>query len=198
MSMIIPINKSFLQRLYQFISRLKAAALECQRSKLFPPRLNQIQPTSVLGQEQNLQFGPSRQCQSGLSAFMGRKIVFNNQPTVGRKLADDQFQELNVAGAITTQAHQNRGLSRRRFERSMNLHFPAAAVIRLKSCSPWTQLPFFARISLDGNRAHFINTNDTCSRRRRHISLDYAPPFFPQIPGHVYPLHGTSSAVSSI
>ena len=175
--MIIPINKSFLQRLYQFISRLKATALERQRTKLFPPRLNQVQPTSILGQEQNLQFGPSRQGQSGLSSLMNREIVFNDQPPVGRKLADNLFQELNVAGTIATRTQQNRRLSSSWFERTMNPHFTSATIIRLKCRSPWTQLPFFARISLDGYGTHFINTDNACSRRRRHISPDYAPLF---------------------
>jgi len=175
--MIIPINKSILQRIYQFISRFKAAAFECQRTKLLPPRFNQVQPTSILGNELYLQFGPSSQGQSGLSTLMNREIVFNNQPTVGWKLANNLFQELNVTDAISTRTHQNRCLSSRRLKRTMNPHFASATVIGLKSCSSRSQLPFFTRIGLDGYWTHFINTDDPCSGRRRHISLDYAPLF---------------------
>jgi hypothetical protein len=175
--MIIPINKSLMQRIYQFISRFKATAFERQRTKLFPPRLNQVQPTSILGNELYPQFGPSSQRQSGLSTLMNSKVVFNNQPTIGRKLADNLFQELNVAGAISTRAYQDRCLSGSWFKRSMNPHFAAATIIRFESSSSWSQFPFFTRVGLDSYWTHFINTDDSCSRRRCHISLDYAPLF---------------------
>lgn len=69
-SMRIPVIQGSVQRFDQFIKGLKAPALEGQGTQLFPPRLNQVQPTSIFRDELNLNLGPGGQSQLSLATGM--------------------------------------------------------------------------------------------------------------------------------
>jgi hypothetical protein len=57
--MLIPIRQRVMQSVAQFVYRLKASSFECQRTKLFPSRLNQIQPADITWA------GTKSECQTG-------------------------------------------------------------------------------------------------------------------------------------
>jgi hypothetical protein len=68
MTMLVPVIQTTIQRLGQFVQGLKAMPFECQRTQLLLPRLDQVQPTSILGDELQLHFRPGSQSQLDLAA----------------------------------------------------------------------------------------------------------------------------------
>ncbi len=57
MSVSVPVGRSFLYCLADFLPCLKAPALECQRAQHLPPRLDQVQVSGVLGLADELSAG---------------------------------------------------------------------------------------------------------------------------------------------
>jgi len=64
--MSVPIVQSSIQGLYQFVDGLEAPTFESQRAQLLPPGLDQVQPTSILGDVFAILKGthPSEKCRS--------------------------------------------------------------------------------------------------------------------------------------
>jgi hypothetical protein len=111
MTMLVPVIQTAIQSLGQLIEGLKVMSLQGQRTQLLPPRLDQVQPTSIFGNELQLHFWPGSQSQFDLVADMDRQVILNNQPTIGRKSDHDFLQELNVAGTVPSRTEQRNGLS---------------------------------------------------------------------------------------
>jgi hypothetical protein len=111
---------------------------------------------------------------------------------MGWKLADDQFQQLNMAGAVTSRADHNRCLSRSRLKGAMHPQLAAPPIIRLKSGSIGSLFPLLARIGLGRQRSHFIQAQHARVGRRTYIDPDDSP-FFPQTGDRVSAARGTSS-----
>ncbi len=175
--MSIPVIQSAIQALSQFIKCFKTPSFECQRTELFPPGFNQVQPASILGDELHLDFRPSGQSKSGLTTMMDAQVVLNNHPTVSRKNLHHQTQQLNMTDAIPTRTHHNSCLPRGRLESSMNPEFAAPSIVRFKRGPITTWLPFFSWICLNRQGTQFVNTNHTCSSRRGYVRLNYGPLF---------------------
>ena len=175
--MSIPIINTLIQSQSQFIQVLKTLTFERQRAELLPPGFNQVQPTGILGQEHDLNVGPGRQRQSDLPTSMNAQIIFNEQPTVGRKACDHHLQQLDMTGAVPPWAQQNGCFSRGWFKQPMHPQLAPASIVWLKRSSVWPQLPFFPWVGLDGNRSHFIQAQRTSVRQRGDISGYDAPLF---------------------
>ena len=175
--MCIPVLQGLVECGGQFIQVFEAPSFERQRTQLLPPRLDQVQPASILRDEQDLDFRPSRQGEFDLSADMNTEIVFDDQPAIGRELHEDLLQQLNVAGAVSTWAHQNRSLSSRRFERSMSPQLASASIIWFKRGSIGSHDPLFARIGFYCDGTHLIHANDPCSWRTSQVRSDDTPLF---------------------
>src|SRR3990172_1952321 len=177
MAINVPVIHSFLQGLRDFFQGLKAATLEGQGLQLFPPGFDQVQPTGVLGQEQDLNFGPSRQSQLHLATGMDRQIVFDQQPTVSRKLDHQGLDQVNMTEAVSARAGENGGLSACRFESAMRPELATPTIIRLKGCPMIALQPFFARISLHRQGSHFIDADHPRAGWRHYVRRDNTPLF---------------------
>jgi hypothetical protein len=66
MSMLVPVIECKIQNLGEFIHGFKTPSLQGQRAQLLPPRFNQVEPASVLGNELHLHFRPGCQRQASV------------------------------------------------------------------------------------------------------------------------------------
>lgn len=175
--MQIPVRQRFIQRLGQFVEGFKPAALERQGTQLLPPGFNQVQPTGVLRDELDLNFRPGGQSEFDLLAGVNGQVVFDQQPTVRRKLQDHLLQQLEMTGAIPSWAHPDRGLPAGWLKGSMHPQLAASAIIRFKGGPLGTYLPFFARIGLNRQRPQLVQADHSGAFRWRQIGCDDAPLF---------------------
>ena len=121
MAMLIPVIEGTIQGVGQLIQVLETPPLQRQRTKLLPPRLNQVQPTSVLGDELQLHFRPGSQGQFGLLTDMGRQVILDDQPPFGREGRHDFLQQLHMAGAVSPWTENGNRLSSSRLKGAMHL-----------------------------------------------------------------------------
>jgi len=161
--MSIPISQGLIESGCQFIQRFKASSFERQRTQLLPPRLNEIEPAGILGNELDLHFGPGCQSQFHLSRGVNTEIVFDDQPAIRWEFNEDLLQQLNMTGTVSSWTHQNRCLPGGRFKRPMRPQLTSATIVRFKGRPIETQFPFFARVGLDRQRSQLIDANDPCS-----------------------------------
>ncbi len=175
--MRVPVIQGLIESKSQLIQVLEATTFEGQGTQLLPPGFDQVEPASVLGDELQLDLWPGSQCQLDLAAGVNTQVIFDDQPTVGWKRADHLFQQLNITGTVPSRADHDAGLSACRFKGTMHPHFPAPAIVWLKSgpVGPW--FPFLARVGLDRNRTHFINTDHPQVGLGVQIRCDDAPLF---------------------
>jgi len=173
--MSVPVIQSLIQNQGQLIQVFKALTFEGQGTQLLPPGFNQVQPTSIFGNELQLNLRPGCQRQFHLSTGVNDHIIFNDQPTIRRKLTDHLFYQLNMTGTISSRADQNACLPSRGFERTMHPQLSTPTVVWLKGSSVRSRLPFFSWIGFDRDWPHFINANNTRTRRRSYVGCDDAP-----------------------
>lgn len=91
--MLVPVVK-IVQGVRELIQVIEASSFQSQGAQLLPPRLDQVQPAGIFGDELDLHFGPSRQSQFGLLADVDRQVVFDDQPAFGRKGSHDHLQQM--------------------------------------------------------------------------------------------------------
>src|SRR6187431_259376 len=137
----IPVINACQQRLSQLVDIRKAPSIEGQRTQLLPPRLNQIEPRRILGNELNLNFGPSEQGSLDIFTMMRRQVVLNNQPTLGRKLPQHAFEQAQMRVAIALGREQNGSLPTRRFKGAMHPEYTAPTIVRFKGGASIAPLP---------------------------------------------------------
>ena len=83
--MSIPVDKRIERRLRQLVRVFKPTPFQRQRSQWPPPRLNQVESTSVLEQEPHLYLWPSQQRHLHISTSVNAQIVLNQQPKISRE-----------------------------------------------------------------------------------------------------------------
>jgi hypothetical protein len=177
MSMSIPILKAVAKGIDELVSVLKAAPFKGQSFELFPPWFNQVEPTSIFRDKLNSDFRPGDQSRSNIPGLVNRKIVLNYEPAVTGKGSDHLLQQLDVRSAITGGTAQDGCQTCGWFKCPVDPDITTTAVIRLESSPIRTHFPFLTRISFDGDRSQFVDTDDTCTAGRLDISPDYGPLF---------------------
>jgi len=175
--MLVPVIQTSIQRLGQFVQVLKTVSLQSQGAQLLPPRLDQVQPTSILGNELQLHFRPGGQSQLDLPTDVNRQVILDDQPTVGRKGEHDFLQQLNVAGTVSSGTEQRNRLSSGWLKGTMHPQLSTSSIIGFKDRPVWTDLPFFSGICFDRNRSHFIHTDHPGAWKRGQVSRYDAPLF---------------------
>ena len=173
----IPIIDRCIQGQGQLVRGLKPAPFQCQGAQLLPPRLNQVQPTGVFGDELQLHFGPGGKGQFSLFADMDRQVFYDDQLSLDGKGSHDLFQQLHMTGTIPAWTEQGYRLSRRWLKSTMHPQLPATSIVWFKGCSVGAGLPFFSRIGFDRSRSHFIATDYSYAWQWVQVRLDDAPLF---------------------
>jgi hypothetical protein len=178
MSVCIPVIDGLAKGLCELCQVLEAPPFEDLRTQLLRPRFNQIEPTGVLGQEVDLNFGPGQQGSFDITAMMNRQVVLNQQPAVGRELTRHLFPRAQVQDTIPLGREQNGGLTGRGFKGSMHQGGAAAAIIRFQGGSLTTWLPYGSWVGLGREGTQLVDTHDPRLRQRRYIGPNDCP-FFP-------------------
>ena len=177
MSMSIPILKAVAKGIDELINRLEPSSLEGQGFELFPPRFNQVEPTSIFRDKLNSDFRPGDQSRSNIPGLVNRKIVLNDEPAVTGKGGDHLLQQLDVRSSITGRTAQNGCQTCGWFKCPVDPDITTTAVIGLESSPIRTHFPFLTRIRFGADRSQFVDTDDTCTAGRLDIGPDYGPLF---------------------
>jgi hypothetical protein len=177
MPVSVPILKAVIKGIDELISVLKPTSLEGQGFELFPPRFNQVEPTSIFRDKLNSDFRPGDQSCSNISGLVNSKIVLNYEPAVTGEDGDHLLQQLDVRSAITGGTAQDGCQTCGWFKCPVDPDITTTAVIRLERSPIRTHFPFLTRISFDGDRSQFVDTDDTCTAGRLDIGPDYGPLF---------------------
>lgn len=177
MAVLVPVIEGIIQDLSQLIQGLETPSFQRQRAKLLPPRLNQVQPTGIFGDELQLHFRPGSQSEFGLLADMDRQVILNDQPMLGGKSRHNLLQQLHMTGAVSSRAEHGNRFSGRRLKGTMHPQLPASAIVRFKRGPVRTFLPLFSGIGFDGNRPHFIHADHPRAGERGLVGRNDAPLF---------------------
>ena len=175
--MLIPIRGRLHHRGDELIDVRKPASLEGQTAQLLPPRLDQIQPARILGNEPQRDLRPSDQCRLRVPREVGTQIVGDQHPLPRGISLQHLLQELREARAITPRATQRGGQASRRLKGAQHPHAAPAAVVRGKGGAARAFLPDLTGIRLGTYGPEFVEANDPPLRARLRVGLDDGPLF---------------------
>jgi hypothetical protein len=78
--------------------------------RCLPPGFDQVQLAGIIGQENDLNFGPGSQSQFHLLTGVDRQVFFDQQSAACRKPAHHQLDQANIGEAASPQGGKNGGL----------------------------------------------------------------------------------------
>jgi hypothetical protein len=176
-AMRIPIYRGPHNGLNDLVDMLKAPALQGQAAQLLPPRLDQVQPAGICGQQQQLHFGPGQQGSLRRAGEVGAQIIGDQDPFLCRIRPQDLFQELHEASTVPSRAAQCGGQAGGRLEGTQHPHAAAPGIVRGKGRPARATQSHLSRIGLGTYGAEFVEADDPPRRDRLHVGLEDRPLF---------------------
>ncbi len=186
--MSIPVSTSCMHSLLYLLPGGKTPALQSQRAQHLPPRLDEVQVSSIHGLENELPSRMSSREEHGINRAVCLQVIHNrvHMLYLCAQLSIHPTEEIDIVGSGSAGVASGVCLPISRSERSKDISFAPQPIIDLLfgscatrfSSSPSKFHKLLARVALDRHRSHLIHTEDYASLWGLGVELDDGPLFW--------------------